>query len=170
MAEPSKPARWSLPQAPPRDVVEHVARCDGAGACVTCGGMLRKLGEDVTDLLDDMPGSFHAIRHVRPKLSCRGCDHHPGAVAQLWWGQSTRLLRPLVDALGRHVMAGGRMHADDTVVPVLEPGLNRIRMARFWVTCVPIAICRSDPAPVFYRYTRSARASIRRQTGASSGH
>ncbi len=73
-AEPSQPARRPLPRALPRDVIEPAAPCDSAGACVACGGMLRKLGEDVTELLDYVPGSFRVIRHVRPKLSCRACE------------------------------------------------------------------------------------------------
>ena len=69
-------------------------------------------------------------------------------------GQMARLVRPLVDALARHVMAGERVHADDTVVPVLKPGLGRTRKARLW------AYVRDDrpfagPAPpaVLYRYS-----------------
>jgi transposase len=50
--------------------VEHAAPC----ACPACGGVLRKLGEDVTEILDYVPGSFRVIRHVRPKLSCRTCE------------------------------------------------------------------------------------------------
>ena len=200
--DPSKPARRPLPTALPRDVVEHAAPCDAAGACVACGGVLRPLGEDVTELLDYVPGSFRVIRHVRPKLSCRSCetitqapspslpirrgragagllahvlvakycDHLPlhrqaeiyarediglsrSTMADMV-GQSARLLRPLVDALGQHVMAGERVHADDTVVPVLEPGLGRTRTARLWVYVRddrPFA--GPDPAAVFYRYT-----------------
>jgi transposase len=30
-----------------------------------------RLGEDVTEVLDCLPGSFHVTRHVRPKLSSR---------------------------------------------------------------------------------------------------
>lgn len=75
-------------------------------------------------------------------------------------GQSARLLRPLVDALRRHVMAGQRVHGDDTVVSVLKPGLGRTRTARLWVYVRddrPFA--GSDPAAVSYRYTpdRAAR-------------
>ncbi len=80
-------------------------------------------------------------------------------------GQSARLLRPLVDVLGRHVMAGERVHADDTVVPVLEPGLGRTRTARLWVYVRddrPFA--GSDPAAVFYRYTAD-RKSVGRAPG-----
>ncbi len=69
-------------------------------------------------------------------------------------GQSAPLLRPLVDALGRHVMVGDRVHADDTVVPVLEPGLGRTRTARLWVYVRDDRrFAGSDPAAVFYRDT-----------------
>ena len=30
---------------------------------------MRKLGEDVTEILEYVPSSFKVIRHVRPKLS-----------------------------------------------------------------------------------------------------
>jgi transposase len=43
-------------------------------ACPECGGALHKLGEDVSEVLDYIPASFVVIRHVRPKLSCCGCD------------------------------------------------------------------------------------------------
>ena len=35
---------------------------------------MRKLGEDVTEVLEYVPSSFKVIRHVRPKLSCRICE------------------------------------------------------------------------------------------------
>ena len=40
-----------------------------------------------------------------------------------WVGGSSRLLEPLVAALGNYVMAAVKLHADDTPVPVLFPGL-----------------------------------------------
>lgn len=193
-----KPARRPLPAALPRETVEHAAPC----ACPACGGMLRPLGEDVTEILDYVPGAFRVIRHVRPKLSCRACemivqaptpslpirrgragagllahvlvakyaDHLPlhrqaeiyaregvdlsrSTLADMV-GQMASLLRPLVDALGRHVMAGERVHADDTVVPVLEPGLGRTRTARLWTYVRddrPFA--GTDPPAAFYRYS-----------------
>jgi transposase len=33
-----------------------------------------KLGEDVTEVLEYVPGCFRVVRHVRPKLSCNRCD------------------------------------------------------------------------------------------------
>ena len=37
--DPTKPARRPLPTALPRDIVEHAAPSDAAGACVACGGV-----------------------------------------------------------------------------------------------------------------------------------
>jgi hypothetical protein len=50
-----------------------------------------------------------------------------------WVGGASSLLRPLVDALQRHVMAGGKLHADDTPIPVLAPGRCKTATARLWV-------------------------------------
>jgi transposase len=35
---------------------------------------MAKLGEDVTQVLDYVPGYFQVIRHVRPKYACTACD------------------------------------------------------------------------------------------------
>src|SRR3546814_18623589 len=51
----------------PREEVVHAAAC----SCPSCGGDLRRLGEDVTEILEYRPGRFHVIRHLRPKFSCR---------------------------------------------------------------------------------------------------
>ena len=58
------------------------------------------------------------------------------------------------DALAHQVMSGDRVHADDTVVPVLEPGLGRTRTARLW-TCVrdDRLFGGSHPPAVLYRYS-----------------
>ena len=45
------------------DIVEHAAPC----ACPGCGGAIRPFSEDVTEILDYVPGSFRVIRHVRPE-------------------------------------------------------------------------------------------------------
>ena len=65
-----KPARRPLPGHLPREEKVHEPAC----ACPKCGGQMRKLGEDVTEVLEYVPASFKVIRHVRPKLSCRDCE------------------------------------------------------------------------------------------------
>jgi transposase len=65
-----KPARRPLPEHLPREDVRHSAPC----TCPTCGGALRRIGEEVTETLDYVPGRFKVVRHLREKLSCRACD------------------------------------------------------------------------------------------------
>ena len=66
-----KPARQSLPEHLPREVKTFTPKEE---ACCECGGRLRRLGEDVSELLEWVPGSFKVLRIVRPKLSCAGCE------------------------------------------------------------------------------------------------
>src|ERR1700723_4047658 len=49
-----------------------------------------------------------------------------------WVGGSSQLLDPLVEALRRYVMAAGKVHADDTPVPVLAPGNGKTKTGRLW--------------------------------------
>jgi len=200
---PPKPARRPLPEHLPRVVVAHESAC----ICPRCGGALRKLGEDVTEVLDYVPASFRVLRHVRPKFSCRVCesitqapapempirrgratagllahvlvakfaDHLPlyrqseiyardgveleRSTLADWVGQSAALLRPLVDALGRHVLAGARVHADDTPVPVLAPGAGRTKTGRLWAYLRDERPYAGSAAPaVIYRYSPDRKA------------
>ena len=50
-----------------------------------------------------------------------------------WVGQMANLLEPLAEAIGRHVGAGQTIHADDTPVPVLEPGRGKTKVGRLWL-------------------------------------
>jgi hypothetical protein len=47
-------------------------------------------------------------------------------------GQCSALLDPLVDALRQQVLAGTKLHADDTPVPVLCPGRGTTKQGRLW--------------------------------------
>ena len=68
--ESKKPARRALPDHLPREDKVHAAPC----TCPSCGGALRRIGEDIAETLDYVPGRFKVIRHIREKLSCRICD------------------------------------------------------------------------------------------------
>ena len=72
--ERAKPKRQPLPDHLPRQEVVHQPADDGACTCPDCGKGMAKLGEDVTEVLDYMPGHFQVIRHVRPKYACTACD------------------------------------------------------------------------------------------------
>ena len=69
-SEARKPARRPLPEHLPRESILHQA----PHACPSCGSPLRRIGEDVTETLDYVPGRFKVVQHVREKLSCRACD------------------------------------------------------------------------------------------------
>ncbi len=198
----AKPARRPLPPHLPRDVIEHTTVC----ICSACGGTLRLLGEDVTEVLDYVPASFRVTRHVRPKFSCRSCetitqapapslpirrgragagllahvlvakfcDHLPlyrqseiyaregveleRSTLADWVGQASALMRPLVAALERHVLAADRLHADDTPVPVLAPGTGKTSTGRLWAYLRDErSYAGTAPPAVRYRYTPDRR-------------
>ena len=71
-----------------------------------------------------------------------------------WVEQVHLLLQPLVAALGRHVLAAAKVHADDTPVKVLAPGEGKTRTGRLWVY-VRDDRPAADTAPpaVWFRYS-----------------
>src|ERR1039458_9095756 len=73
-SSPAKAAdrrRRPLPEHLPRKV--HT-RMPAAENCPDCGGTLKKLGEDTSEVLEYIPASFVVIRHVRPRMCCSKCD------------------------------------------------------------------------------------------------
>jgi transposase len=176
-AATAKPARRPLPEQLRRITNIHAPKLE---TCPDCGGKLRPLGEDVSEMLEYVPGHFEVIRVVRPKLSCGACERivqepapsrpidrglaGPGLLAHVlvakyadhlplyrqaeiyeregieldrstladWVGGASRVLAPLVDELQRYVMSAGKLHADDTPVPVLAPGHGKTKTGRLW--------------------------------------
>src|SRR5579863_4139036 len=49
-----------------------------------------------------------------------------------WVGATSELLAPLSEALRQYVMSSGKLHADDTPVPVLAPGMGKTKLGRLW--------------------------------------
>ena len=49
-----------------------------------------------------------------------------------WVGRAGSLLQPLVEAIRCHVLAGHKVHADDTTAPTLKPGNNKTLTGRYW--------------------------------------
>ena len=198
-ASAAKPTRRALPDHLPRRTRRHEPK---ETACPQCQGELRKLGEDVSEVLEYVPASFVVIRHVRTKLSCTKCDcivqaeapsrpierglAGPGLLAHVlvskycdhqplyrqseiyarqgvelerstladWVGGSSRLLGPLVEALRRYVMTAGKLHADDTPVPVLAPGQGKTKTGRLWTYVRDDRPAGNDAAPaVWFAYS-----------------
>lgn len=76
------------------------------------------------------------------------------ATLAAWVRESSRLLEPLSDALGRYVRQAQKVHTDDTPVPVLDPGRGKTRTGRLWtyVRDDRPAGSRARPA-VWYQYS-----------------
>jgi transposase len=69
----SKPSRKPLPDHLPREPHVHEPDC-GTCTCPDCGGTLRALGEDTSEMLEFVPEHWKVIKHVRPKYSCQNCQ------------------------------------------------------------------------------------------------
>ena len=70
-----------------------------------------------------------------------------------WW------LAPIRDRIADHVMAADRVFADDTVLPVLDPGRGRTRTGRLWVYARDDGPWGgTDPPAVVYTYSPDRRA------------
>jgi transposase len=69
--ERRRPARRPLPAQLPRERIVYPA----PSVCPCCGDTrLRKIGEDVTEMLELIPRQWKVIQHVREKFSCRACE------------------------------------------------------------------------------------------------
>ena len=71
-----------------------------------------------------------------------------------WVGAAAALLQPLIDKLARYVMAAPVLHADDTPVPVLQPGRKTTKTGRLWTYVRDERPWGSEnPPAVWMRYT-----------------
>jgi transposase len=71
-----------------------------------------------------------------------------------WVGASSRLVEPLVEALRNYVMEAGKLHADDTPVPVLAPGNGKTKTGRLWTYVRDDRPAGSSDAPaVWFSYS-----------------
>lgn len=81
-----------------------------------------------------------------------------------WVGAASDLLGPLVDAIGRHVFAGRKLHADDTPMPVLAPGNGKTKTGRLWTYVRDDRPAGEQAAPaVWFAYSEDRRGEHPRQ-------
>ena len=57
----TRPKRAPLPEHLPRETIVHEPTHDAACTCTACGAAMGKLGEDVTEVLDYVPGRFQVV-------------------------------------------------------------------------------------------------------------
>src|SRR4051812_46528406 len=75
-----------------------------------------------------------------------------------WVGRACWWLEPLWRLLRRHVMSSTKIFADDTTLPVLDPGRGRTRTGRLWGYAIDDRPwCGSTPPAVVYLYAEDRR-------------
>ena len=81
-----------------------------------------------------------------------------------WVGAASELLAPLVDAIQKHVLAGRKLHADDTPMPVLAPGNGKTKTGRLWTYVRDDRPAGEDTAPaVWFAYSEDRKGEHPRQ-------
>lgn len=81
-----------------------------------------------------------------------------------WVGRCFGLLGPLHQALQRYVLGSTKLHADDTPVPVLDPGRGRTKTGRLWTYVRDDrAAASTDPPAVLFRYSPDRKGEHARE-------
>lgn len=153
--------------------------------CPCCGGVLHKIGETASEMLDIIPAQFRVKVIRRGRYACAACaspivqasapprpidggmatealvahvliskfaDHLPlYRQAQIferqgilldrstlgdWVGRACWWLRPLYERVLAHITAQEKIFADDTTLPVLDPGRGKTKTGRLWCYAV----------------------------------
>ena len=76
-----------------------------------------------------------------------------------WVGKATALLEPLADAVGRHVLEGKALFADDTPIKVLAPGTGKTATGRIWTYVRDERPWKGEAPPAaWYRFSADRKA------------
>ena len=96
----------------------------------------------------------HLPLYRQSEIYARAGVDLPRSTLAGWVGEAAALLRPLVEAVRRHVLRADQIHADDTPVPVLAPGKGSTRQGRLWAYVRDGRPC-GDPTPpaVWFAYS-----------------
>ncbi len=192
LREPVQPkkiaVRAHLPLELPRVRITH----EPDNTVCACGCQMKRIGEDVAEKLDYVPGTFQVEQHVRGKWVCGACEkivqapvpphvidkgiptagllahiltskyaHHlplyrqeeiytragvpiPRSSMAEWVGACGVKLQPLSDALKALLLKRSVLHADETPMPTLRPGLKKTHRSYLWA----YGTTPYDPDPV----------------------
>ncbi len=105
----------------------------------------------------------HLPLHRQADIYARSGIEIDRSVMAGWIGRLAGLLEPLSARIERHVRAGLALHADDTPVPVLDPGKGKTKTGRLWTVVRderPFSARRRRP-PLSIAIRPTARPSTR---------
>ena len=96
-------------------------------------------------------------------MAAQGIDIDRSTLAG-WAGQAAQLLDPIVARIREEGLKAGKLHVDDTPVPMLVPGKGKTAQARLWAYVVDDRTSgATGSALVWYRFTPD-RSGIHPQT------
>lgn len=97
---------------------------------------------------------WHLPLHRQSAMYARDGIHLDPDTMGHWIGRLTWLFRPLVEAVRDYALGGTKVHADDTRLPVLEPGKGKTKTGHLWVYVRDDRSSGSKQAPaVWFTYT-----------------
>jgi transposase len=158
----SKPPQRNLGALPAHLPRHEVVLDIDSKVCPCCRGELHQIGETTTEMLDLVPTQLRVKVLRRPRYGCRKCeacvvqapaperpiDHRQSQMLArqgiridrstlgAWVGRACWWLRPLYQLTVAQVMPAAVLFADDTTLPVLEPGRGKTRTGRLWCYAV----------------------------------
>ncbi|HEX2019640.1 MAG TPA: IS66 family transposase [Aurantimonas sp.] len=92
-------------------------------------------------------------------MAAQGLDIDRSTLAG-WTGQAAVLLDPVVSRIRDAVLTADKIHADDTPVPVLDPGRGKTATGRLWVYAADDRASGSTAPPAtWYRFTPDRTAA-----------
>ena len=101
----------------------------------------------------------HLPLHRQSDIYARGGVEIDRSVMAGWVGHMAALMEPLAERIARHVRVGVTLHADDTPVPVLDPGRGRTKTGRLWTAVRDERPYGSTAPPAaFYLYSPDRKA------------
>jgi transposase len=97
---------------------------------------------------------WHLPLHRQAAMYARDGIHLDPDTMGHWMGRLTWLFTPLVEAVRAYALGDGKIHTDDTRLPVLEPGKGKTKTGHLWVYVRDDRNSGSEQPPaVWFAYT-----------------
>lgn len=99
----------------------------------------------------------HLPYYRQEAINARAGVHTPRSTLAAWAGAGGAALEPLYDAHKRFILSAAVLHADETPIPLLDPGRGKTKKAYVWA----YARSQLDPAPgVIYEFCAGRGAHL----------
>jgi transposase len=123
----------------------------------------------------------HLPYYRQEDINARAGVHTPRSSLTAWSGAGGAALEPLREVLKDFVLSAAVLHADETPIPLLDPGAGKTKKAYVWAYYLERIFIRSEPIRVSHacggkairtpnKFDRSQRLQERKQVGRGLPH